>query len=215
VSRNGDPYPISLWVNELRVIRGKRLYLRSIERDDLERCHDWMNDEELTATLSQRYPISLAREADWVERATRGQDPSELIFAICLDQGDRHVGNCSLVAIDRENGTATLGIFIGERDCRGQGLGEEAVRVLCGFAFDEMGLHKIRLDVHATNADAVRTYERVGFRREGLLREETFRRGRRIDVIRMGLLASEVRNGRRGGSRGRRRAGAGPAPTKR
>lgn len=175
------------------MIRGSRLYLRSIERDDLARCHDWMNDEELTATLAQRYPISLAREADWVERATRGQDTSELTFAICLDQADRHIGNCSLVAIDRDNGIATLGIFIGERDCRGQGLGEEAVRALCGFAFDEMRLHKIRLDVHATNPDALKTYERVGFRREGVLREEVWRGGRRLDVIRMGLIAGQMR----------------------
>ncbi len=176
------------------MIRGSRLYLRSIERDDLERCHDWMNDEDLTATLAQRHPISLAREADWIERATRGQDTSELTFAICLDQGDRHIGNCSLIAIDRDNRTATLGIFIGERDCRGQGLGEEAVRTLCGFAFGEMDLYKIRLDVHATNPGAAKTYERVGFRREGILRQEVFRQGRRVDVIRMGLVAGQLRS---------------------
>lgn len=174
------------------MIRGERIYLRAIERDDLERCHDWMNDEQLTATLAQRHPISLAREADWVERATRGQDPSELNFAICLAQGDRHIGNCGFVGIDRENRTATLGIFIGERDCRGQGYGEETVRALCRFAFEEMDLRKIRLDVHAGNAGALKIYERVGFRREGVLREEQFRKGRPVDVIRMGLLRSEL-----------------------
>lgn len=174
------------------MIRGERLYLRSIERDDLARCHDWMNDEDLRGTLAQRYPMSLAREADWVERATRGQDPSELPLAICLVQGDRHIGNCGLVQIDRDNGTATLGIFIGELDCRGEGLGQEAVRTLCRYAFDELRLHKIRLDVYANNP-AVKTYERVGFRREGVLREEAFRRGIHFDVIRMGLLASEIR----------------------
>lgn len=174
------------------MIRAERLYLRAIERDDLERCHDWMNDEELRATLAQRYPLSLAREADWIERATRGQDPSELNFAICLAQGDRHIGNCGLMAIDRDNRTATLGIFIGEKDCRGQGFGTEAVRALCRFAFGELDLRKIRLDVQAGNAGAIQTYERVGFRREGLLRQEVFRRGKALDVIRMGLLSSEL-----------------------
>ncbi|MEX0878817.1 MAG: GNAT family protein [Thermoanaerobaculia bacterium] len=174
------------------MIRGERLYLRAIERDDLQRCHDWMNDEALTATLAQRYPMSLAREADWVERATRGQDPSDLTLAICLAQGDRHIGNCSLMAIDRDNSTATLGIVIGEKDCHGQGLGEEAVRVLCRYGFDEMNLHKIRLDVYATNPGAVKTYERAGFRKEGVLREEAFRQGRYLDVIRMGLLRGEL-----------------------
>src|SRR5262245_45232904 len=105
---------------------------------------------------------------------------------------DRHIGNCGLEAIDRDNRTATLGIFIGEADCRGKGLGEEAVRALCRYAFDELDLRKIRLDVYAVNPGAEKTYTRVGFRREGLLREEAFRRGEPIDVIRMGLLKGEL-----------------------
>lgn len=187
------------------MIRGNRLYLRAIERDDLERCHDWINDEELRATLAQRYPMSLAQEADWIERTTRGQDPSRLIFAICLFEGDRHIGNCGLEAIDRDNAVATFGILIGERDCHGKGLGEEATRLLCRFGFDELNLHKIRLDVHAGNARAIRTYERVGFRKEGLLREENFRRGGYIDVIRMGLLRGELTADGSPASTGRRK----------
>jgi RimJ/RimL family protein N-acetyltransferase len=177
----------------LRVIRGERIYLRSVEREDLARCHRWINDEALTATLAQRYPVSLAQEADWIERAARGQDPSQLMLAICLAKDGRHIGNCGLEAIDRDNRTATLGIFIGERDCHGKGLGEEAVRALCGYAFDELDLRKIRLDVYTTNPGAERTYTRVGFRREGLLREEVFRRGKPLDVIRMGLLKEDLR----------------------
>lgn len=187
------------------MIRSERLYLRSIERDDLERCHDWINDEDLRSTLAQRYPMSLAQEADWIERTTRGQDPSRLIFAICLFEGDRHIGNCGLEGVDRDNGVATFGILIGEADCRGKGFGEEATRALCRFGFEEMNLHKIRLDVHAGNAGAMRTYERVGFRKEGVLREEAYRRGEYIDVIRMGLLRGELRP-----RRGRDVAGAGP-----
>lgn len=177
----------------LRVIRGERIYLRSVEREDLARCHRWINDETLTATLAQRYPVSLAQEADWIERAARGQDPSQLTLAICLAKDGRHIGNCGLEAIDRDNRTATLGIFIGERDCHGKGLGEEAVRALCRYAFDELDLRKIRLDVYTTNPGAARTYARVGFRREGLLREEVFRRGKPLDVIRMGLLKEDLR----------------------
>jgi RimJ/RimL family protein N-acetyltransferase len=127
-------------------------------------------------------------------------------------QGDRHIGNCGLVQIDRDNATATLGIFIGESNCRGQGLGEEAVRTLCRYAFEEMRLHKIRLDVYADNP-AVKTYERVGFRKEGVLREEAFRKGRHLDVIRMGLLKEELLPERRREARPRPRAAASAAPT--
>ena len=177
------------------MIRGQRIYLRSIERDDLDLCHAWMNDEDLRSTLAQRYPMSLPREADWIERVTRGQDPSEMTFAICLADGDRHIGNCGLMAIDRDNRTATLGILIGEKDYRGRGFGTEALRTLCRFAFEEMDLRKIRLDTHAGNEAALRAYEKVGFRREGLLRQEFYRKGRALDVVRMGLLRDELTQG--------------------
>lgn len=144
--------------------------------------------------------MSLAQEADWIERTTRGQDPSRLIFAICLFEGDRHIGNCGLEGVDRDNAVATFGILIGEADCRGKGFGEEATRALCRFGFEEMNLHKIRLDVHAGNAGAMRTYERVGFRKEGVLREEAYRRGGYIDVIRMGLLRGELKPARGAGA---------------
>ena len=176
----------------LRVIRGDRVYLRAVEREDLSRCHRWINDESLTATLAQRYPVSLAQESDWIERAARGQDPSKLPLAICLAKDDRHIGNCGLEAIDRDNRTATLGIFIGDADCRGKGLGEDAVRALCRYAFDELDLRKIRLDVSVLNPRAEKTYVRVGFRREGILRQESFRGGRPVDMIRMGLLKEEL-----------------------
>jgi len=116
-------------------------------------------------------------------------------FAICLTEGSRHIGNCGLMGIDRDNRTATLGIFIGERDCRGRGFGTEAVRTLCRFAFEEMDLRKIRLDTHAGNEAALKAYERVGFRREGLLRQEFYRHGRALDVVRMGLLRDELTQG--------------------
>jgi len=136
-----------------------------------------------------------------------------MLFAICLMQGDRHIGNCGFEAIDRDNGTATFGIFIGEADCRGQGLGEEAVRTLCRFGFEELRLAKVRLDVYEGNP-AIRTYERVGFRREGVLRQEIFRRGGRLDVIRMGLLVEELVPESRTGARLRPRAAARAAPPK-
>jgi RimJ/RimL family protein N-acetyltransferase len=193
------------------VIRGERIYLRGVERDDLDRCHAWMADPELRKTLAQRLPLSLAREADWVERATRGQDPSEMNFAICLGENGRHIGNCGLTAIDRDNRNANLGVFIGEPDCRGKGLGEDAVRTLCRFAFNELDLHKICLEAYAFNAGPIRTYERVGFRHEGLLREDAYRQGRRVDVVVMGLLRGEMtepaRSNRKPETRSRKPAG--------
>jgi RimJ/RimL family protein N-acetyltransferase len=107
-----------LHAKELRVIRGERLYLRSVERDDLARCHDWMNDPDLRATLAQRYPMSLAKEAD--SRRDARQDLRDDVRDL-PDAGDRHIGNCDRRHRPRQR-HRYAGILIGEADCRGQGL---------------------------------------------------------------------------------------------
>ena len=72
------------------------------------------------------------------------------------------------------------------------GFGTDAVRTICRFGFDHVNLHRITLFVNASNAQAVRAYEKVGFRHEGRLREATFVDGARDDQLVMGLLGEDL-----------------------
>lgn len=65
------------------------------------------------------------------------------------------------------------------------------MRVLVRFIFNEMNMNKIKLHVFSFNERAKRVYEKIGFKVEGILRQELFREGRYHDVIVMGLLKSE------------------------
>ncbi len=177
------------------MIRGEHVYLRAIEKSDVERCHAWINDPQVNATLAVRGPVNQVAEEAWVERAARRQDPTELHLAICRASDGRHIGNCGFFQIHAENRSATLGILIGERDCWGQGHGTDAVRTLCRYGFEQLNLHKIRLDVIAHNERARKVYERLGFVQEGILRDEIYRDGRYYDYIRMSLLPGELRPG--------------------
>lgn len=62
-----------------------------------------------------------------------------------------------------------LGILIGEKDCWSRGYGTEAVRLMCGYAFNTLGLRRVQLHVHDDNPRGVRCYEKAGLRREGVL----------------------------------------------
>ena len=66
------------------------------------------------------------------------------------------------------------------------------MRTICRFGFDHVNLHRITLFVNADNAQAIRAYEKVGFRHEGRLREEAFVHGARMDDLVMGLLSGEL-----------------------
>jgi ribosomal-protein-alanine N-acetyltransferase len=89
-------------------------------------------------------------------------------FGIFLKETDELAGRVALTGIARgpfQN--ANLGYFIGQEH-RGKGLMTEAVRLCVGYAFEEMGLHRVQAGVMPRNRPSLRVLEKVGFRREGL-----------------------------------------------
>nr|WP_206076217.1 GNAT family protein [Marinitoga lauensis] len=71
------------------------------------------------------------------------------------------------------------------------GYGTEAMKLLVNFIFDEMNINKVKLHVFSFNKRAIRSYEKVGFKVEGVLREQIFREGKYHDEIIMGILRRE------------------------
>src|SRR5213594_1853677 len=114
------------------------------------------------------------------------------IFAMEVE--GQHVGNLGLHKIDRVHRKAEVGIVIGEPSFWSQGYGTEAMRVVLRYGFDALGLNKISLDVLEYNTRALRTYERLGFQREGVHREDIYKDGRFVNVMRMSILARELRD---------------------
>lgn len=96
-----------------------------------------------------------------------------------------------LSGAEPEIGTALLDVYIGEKDCWGKGFGTEAVRLMCGYGFGKMRLHRIGLWVAAPNAAAVHLYQKLGFIREGRVRDQFRDCGRWQDMLIMGMLESE------------------------
>ena len=97
------------------------------------------------------------------------------------------MGRCGITRVDWKNRVGELAIMIGA-PYRGRGYGGEAMALLCDFCFQEMNLHKLKVIVLKTNEAAIRCYERCGFVREGVLREEIFRRGAYQDVVQLARL---------------------------
>ena len=100
------------------------------------------------------------------------------------------VGTCTLAALDPKNRRAELGFALGRRYW-GQGYMAEALPVLLRFAFDELQLHRVTDDTDPRNQPSIRVLERLGFRREGLLRQYYLVQGEAQDAVVYGLLRSE------------------------
>jgi RimJ/RimL family protein N-acetyltransferase len=113
-------------------------------------------------------------------------------FAITVD--DELVGACNLWGIDLHNRRTHLGIGLGP-EFRGRGYGTDACRVLLRYAFVDRGLHRVQLEVLASNAAAIRVYEKAGFVTDGRMRESAWVRGAFVDEVYMSVLASEWTGG--------------------
>jgi RimJ/RimL family protein N-acetyltransferase len=84
-----------------------------------------------------------------------------------------------------------MGVGIGEPQYRGKGYGTEATQLLLKYAFHEINLHRVQLTVFAYNLSAIAVYEKLGFVKEGVMRERLHRDGQRHDVLLYSLLRHE------------------------
>lgn len=173
------------------IIRGRSVYLRPAEREDLPLFVRWLNDDATSRFLAIRAPLSMALEERWFESMLRQQGDEAYHFVICQLKDGQAIGATDLHEVDRDNGSAAMGIVIGEVDLVGQGLGTDALNALVDFAFGELRLERIWLDVYDFNPRAVRSYEKAGFALEGRFRRARFARGKHHDVLRMAILREE------------------------
>lgn len=174
------------------MIFGEKVRLRAVEREDLPRFATWLNDHEVTAGLTLHLPLCIDDEQDWYEGMRKG--PAEerpLAIDARLDDGWQHIGNCGLHGIVWRVREAEVGIFIGEKDYWNQGYGSEAMRLILKHGFETLNLNRIFLRVYANNPRAIRSYEKVGFVHEGIMRQSAFKDGKYIDVVFMSILRSE------------------------
>jgi RimJ/RimL family protein N-acetyltransferase len=167
------------------------IYLRPGERDDVPRFVRWYSDLRTTRTLLMTSPIGEALEERWFDGMIAAHGTDRFFFVICRRADDRPVGSIDLHEVDRRNGSASLGIAIGEEDDRGRGYGTDALIALVAFGFDQLRLERIELDVYDFNDRARAVYERVGFVLEGTMRHALFRDGAFHDVHRMAVLRDE------------------------
>lgn len=175
------------------ILASGQVYLRPFEASDAETYRRWRADAEPMALAGwhERAPLSLAQVERRIAGLVEDQGKDAYTFVICLAADDRPIGEVMLADIDRVNGSAQVGIFIGEPAEWGKGYGTDAVRAVVDFGFAELRLERIWLEVWTENPRAQRSYEKAGFVREATLRHDRWEGGRFTDGHIMSILRDE------------------------
>lgn len=170
---------------------GKKVRLREYRKEDIKQAQNYVNDPDINSLISPSipYPFTLEDEQKWFEDLSATKDTYS--FAIETLEDKKYIGGCGINHIDWKNSVATVGIFIGDKDYLGKGYGTDAMNILIKFIFEQVNINKIKLHVFSFNIRAIKSYEKCGFKQEGVLRQEVFRNGQYHDDIVMGLLKEE------------------------
>lgn len=172
-------------------LNGSRVYLRPMEKDDLDCLKTWNNDPEVRKLIGEVHPMSSAAVEDFYMRLK--DDPQRVWFVIVQKESDRIIGETGLLRIFYPWRTADLSIIIGDKFAWGKGYGREAVLLLLDYAFGALALHRIAIGVVGFNERALRFYEKIGFKREGVQRDGYFNNHTFSDFVMMSILEDEYR----------------------
>ena len=128
---------------------------------------------------------------EWMEKTLEKDAGDMFVFMIRTLDDDRLVGELGLDGLRWNHGDAYTSISLGNRTDWGKGYGTDAMHILLRFAFTELNLHRVSLNVFAYNQRAIRSYEKAGFVYEGEAKAYLNRDGERWDLIYMGILRDE------------------------
>jgi len=171
--------------------RGERVRLTAPQPDDAQFFARWNEDSEYMRQVDTDFarPRSV-QDYEELTKTMRSGGNSVLFHIRTLDE-DRLIGFVAIHNIEWNNAAGVISIGIGDPNYRGKGYGSEAMRLVLDYAFNELNLYRLGLDVIGDNARAIRAYEKLGFRCEGAMRKAVHRDGVRVDRLIMGILREE------------------------
>jgi RimJ/RimL family protein N-acetyltransferase len=157
-----------------------------VRREDLPLYARWFSDLELTTYLGVvGMSFMPEHEQEWYDNLVK--DRTNKTFAIVVREGQRLIGNVSLMDVNHRRRVAQLGIAIGDKTAWGKGYGSEAVRLICDYGFTFLELHTIYLWHFGFNERGHRAYLKAGFKVAGRLRSGDVFDGKRYDDILMDI----------------------------
>lgn len=166
-------------------LRSALLEIRLAEASDVQLLEEWLQD-----SYGRHFLLSCATAQQHRIEALMANSCNQL--GIVTLTGGKPIGAVAFLDIDRDQRRAELRKLIGVTTARGKGYAEEATRLWVEYGLRRLGLEKIYVSTLQNHIPNIRLNESVGFRVEGVLRQEVLLNGARHDVLRMGLCASDL-----------------------
>lgn len=173
----------------MQIIDDDVIFLREMEISDTPDIIKWRNSEAVRSHFIYQNDFTEESHLNWIK--TNIETGRAIQYIICLKDGNAPVGSVYVRDIDRTHNKGEYGIFIGEDEARGKGIGTRAAKLMVKHCFEKENFHRLFLRVYADNIQAIRSYEKAGFEREAYLKDDVFVRGEYRDIVLMGIINKE------------------------
>lgn len=183
--------PVKKNISEQESLIGRRVYLRPFSKNDLSHVQKWFNDPQIRRLIGEVTPMSRAEAEKWYKQLRA--DKNRIWFVIVLKRGNRVIGEAGLLRMFRPWRATDMSIIIGEKDAWGKGYGTEAGHLLLDYAFERLGFHRISIGVVGFNERALRFWEGLGFKKEGVHRDGYYCDSEYSDFVMMSILEDEFK----------------------
>jgi diamine N-acetyltransferase len=156
----------------MNTLKGKNVYLRALEPNDLEFVYAMENDQSIWEVSNTQTPYSRFLIKRYLENAHQDiYEAKQLRLAICQDQDFPAIGLIDLFEFDPKNRRAGMGIVIQSDQKRNQQIGSESLELLIQFSFYDLNLHQVYANIGTENSASVALFTKFGFQKIGIKKD--------------------------------------------
>ncbi len=175
-----------LYKNLKNALNGDNIRIYPFTLADISDTYiSWLNDKEVNRYMEVRFAHQ-TKETVTPFVQSFYSSAEKYMWGIYLDS--EIIGTATLYDINRNHQRGVIGIMIGEKQLWGKGYGTEVIKLITGFAFGELKLHKIVAGIVKDNQGSVRAFEKAGYKLEGIMNEHDCNNGQYVDAVSMGII---------------------------
>ena len=152
-------------------LKGKQIYLRALEPEDLKFLHTIENDENIWEISNTQTPYSRFILKQYLKNAHKDIFEVKQLRLVIADSQDKPVGLIDLFDFDFKNKRAGIGIVVQELEDRRQGYGKEALQLLIDYTFAHLGLHQLYCNISENNNASIQLFSQLGFTKVGVKKD--------------------------------------------
>ena len=154
----------------MKVLKGKNIYLRALEPEDIDYLFSTENNEDIWEVSSTSQPFSKHILTKYIENSNIDVYKVNQLRLVISDYNNNCLGLVDLFDADFKNNNAGIGVLI-NKDSRNNGYAKEALEIVIKYSSSYLNLHQLYCNIIEDNTLSINLFKKLGFKQVGLKKD--------------------------------------------